>query len=193
MNGLQRVMRPLAQRLQLMIGRAVVLLVNDGLKLQGLQVSLLSDEMRDEVERFQEYGFTSHPHVGAEAVAACVAGSRDHVLVIAVDDRRYRLRNLAQGEVAIYTDEGDKVLLKRGGIVEVTASTKVRLVAPLVECTGDVTIDGTLQVDGNIDCSATITAAADVRDQAGSKTMAGMRTAYNGHKHGTSPTPDVRM
>lgn len=144
MSALQRAMRPFVQRLQLMIGRAVVQLVNDATKLQGLQVSLLADELRGDVERFQNYGFTSHPHPGAEAVAASVAGSRDHVLVIAVDDRRYRLTGLAQGEVAIYTDEGDKIVIKRGGTVEVTASTKVRLITPLVECTGDVTVAGTL-------------------------------------------------
>ena len=144
MSTLQRAMRPFVQRLQLMIGRAVVQLVNDATKLQGLQVSLLADELRGDVERFQNYGFTSHPHPGAEAVAASVAGSRDHVLVIAVDDRRYRLTGLAQGEVAIYTDEGDKIVIKRGGTIEVTASTKVRLITPLVECTGDVTVAGTL-------------------------------------------------
>ena len=144
MSAMQRTLRPLLQRLQLMIGRAVVLLVNDGTKLQGLQVSLLADEVRDQVERFQNYGFTSHPLPGAEAVAASVAGNRDHVLVIAVDDRRYRLTALQQGEVAIYTDEGDKIVLKRGGTIEVTASTKVVLDTPLVECTGNVTVAGTV-------------------------------------------------
>ena len=144
MSAMQRTLRPLLQRLQLMIGRAVVLLVNDGTKLQGLQVSLLADEVRDQVERFQNYGFTSHPLPGAEAVAASVAGNRDHVLVIAVDDRRYRLTALQQGEVAIYTDEGDKIVLKRGGTIEVTASTKVVLDTPLVECTGDVAVAGTV-------------------------------------------------
>lgn len=144
MNPLARAMRPLTQRLQLMVGRAVVQLVNDGLKLQGLQVALLADEVRDEVEHFQPYGFTSHPHPGAEAVVVCVAGSRDHALAIVVDDRRYRLKPLQQGEVALYTDEGDRIVLKRGGTVEVVASTKVRLTTPLVECTGNVTVAGTL-------------------------------------------------
>lgn len=193
MNSLVRAMRPMAQRLQLMIGRAVVLLVNDALKMQGLQVHLLADEVRDSVERFQEYGFSSHPLPGAEAIAAGVGGSRDHVVVLAVDDRRYRLRGLAQGEVALYTDEGDKIVLRRGGVIEVTAAAKVRLVTPLVECTGNVTIDGTLQVDGTITSGATVTAAADVRDQGGTKSMAGMRAAYNAHKHGATPTPDQVM
>lgn len=174
-------------RMALMISRAVLLLVNDGLKLQGLQVSLLADEVRDDVERFQNYGFTSHPHPGAEAIAACVQGSRDHVVVLAVDDRRYRLQGLQAGEVAIYTDEGDKIVLKRGGVVELTAATKVRVVAPLVEMTG------ALQVAGNVTSGGAITAAGNVADQGGAKTMAGMRANYNAHKHGTSPLPDQAM
>lgn len=143
-QALQRALRPLAQRLQLMVSRAVVKLVRDGLKLQGLQVTLLADEVRDDVERFQQYGLTSHPHPGAEALVVCVAGSRDHAVVVAVDDRRYRLQGLQQGEVALYTDEGDRVLLKRGGVIELTAATKVRIASPLLECTGDVTVAGTV-------------------------------------------------
>lgn len=142
--SLERAMRPFLQRLQLMVGRAVVSLVKDGLKLQGLQVTLLADEVRDDVERFQQYGFSSHPHPGAEALVVCVAGNRDHAVVVAVDDRRYRIKGLEQGEVALYTDEGDKVVLKRDGVIELTAATKVRIVSPLVECTGDVDVAGTV-------------------------------------------------
>lgn len=197
--ALQRALRPITQGLRLMVGRAVVRLVDDALKLQGLQVSLLADEVREGVERFQNYGFTSHPHPGAEAVALSVSGSRDHVLVVAVDDRRYRLQSLAQGEVAIYTDEGDKVVLKRGGTIEVTASTKVLLDTPLVQCTGDLQVDGNVHADGvvaadgNVTAGGNVVATGNVADQGGAKTMGGMRTAYNAHKHGSSPTPDVGM
>lgn len=186
-RGLQRALAPLRQRLALMVGRAVVLLVKDSLKLQGLQISLLADEVREDVERFQNYGFTSHPLPGAEAIAVGVAGNRDHLVVLAVDDRRYRLVGLQAGEVAIYTDQGDKIVLKRGGVVEVTAATKVRFVTPLAEFTGAI------HVVGNITSDANITAAGNVADQGGAKTMAGMRAAFNPHKHGASPTPDTSM
>lgn len=196
--ALQRVMRPLAQRVQLMVARAVVQLVNDASTMQGLQVSLLADELRSDVERFQNYGFTSHPKPGAEAVVVCVAGSRDHPIVVAIDDRRYRLVGLAQGEVAIYTDEGDHIVIKRGGTVEILAATKVDVRTPLVECSGNLVVRGTLQVDGhaelnadlhvdgNIASGANVTAAGDVADQGGTKTMAGMRSTFNSHKNGTA-------
>jgi phage baseplate assembly protein V len=202
--GLQRVMRPLAQRVQLMVGRAVLQLVDDNTKLQSVQIALLADELRGDVERFQNYGFTSHPKPGAEAVAVCVAGSRDHAIVIAIDDRRYRLQGLAEGEVAIYTDEGDHIVIKRGGTIEVLAATKVQITAPLVECSGNLIVRGALQVDGHaelnadlhvdgaiasgagITAGADITAAGDVADQGGAKTMAGMRSTFNSHKNGTA-------
>jgi phage baseplate assembly protein V len=192
-QALARAMAPLAHRVRMMLARAVVSLVRDGTGLQSLQVELLEGEVREDCERVQNYGFTSHPHPGAEAVAACVGGNRDHVLVLAVDDRRFRLKPLAQGEVALYTDEGDKVVLKRGGVIELTAASKVRIVTPLVEVTGNVTVAGSLSVQGSIDGGADITAQANVRDQGGAKTMAGMRAVYNSHTHGSSPVPNQGM
>jgi phage baseplate assembly protein V len=185
MNPLSKLQR----QIRLIASRAVVRLVDDALRLQGLQLTLLADETRDQVERFQNYGFTSHPHAGAEAVAIALGGSRDHLVAIAVDDRRYRLKGLAAGEVALYTDEGDTVILKRGRVVEVTtqtllvkAGTKVRFETPLVETTGQVKADG------------------DITDlvQAGGKSMANMRDTYNSHTHpgdsgGTTGTPNQGM
>jgi phage baseplate assembly protein V len=183
-NVVSKLTAPLARSMRLMVGRAVVRLVNDSLKMQAVQVSLLADEVRDNVERVQEYGFTSHPIPGAEAIVVCVGGSRDHAVVIAVDDRRYRLTTLEQGEVAIYTDEGDSIILKRNNNVEITtdtltvkAATKVRFETPLVEATGDI-----------IDRVATT-----------GKSMAQMRTTYNSHTHNhpadgqTIPAPNQGM
>lgn len=150
MKYFARLSAPLARRIRLVIARGFVRLVNDTLKMQGLQVSLLADEVRSDVERFQQYGFTSHPHPNAEAIVVFPGGNRDHGIVIAVDDRRYRLKNLAQGEVALYTDEGDYVLLKRNRNIEVLAGTKVKVTAPVTEIVGNATISGTLTVSGAV-------------------------------------------
>ena len=68
------------------------------------------------VERIAEYGFASAPHAGAEAVTVAVQGKAEDLLVIAVDDRRFRVR-LKAGEVAIFDDLGQVVHLTREGIV----------------------------------------------------------------------------
>lgn len=179
----------------LTVARGVVSLVNDDLKMQTLQLNLLKREIRNDLERFQNYGFTSKPHPGAEAVVVFVGGNRDHGLVLAVDDRRYRVKALQDGEVCIYTDEGDKLHFKRNRIIEVTtqtfkvnASTKVEINTPLLDVNAD-----------NSTFSGNITADGDIKDQNGGsgRTMASMRSIYNSHHQpvvsGTANPPTEQM
>ena len=191
-RALAKMLRPIRNRITLMINRAVLTMIDDGPTLQQLQARLLGEELLDAVERFQQYGFTSVPHAGAEAIALSVGGHRSHTVIINVDDRRYRLKGLEGGEVALYSDEGDAVHLKRGRIVEIRAGALLRLITPLVECTGSVTGAGSITAGGDI------TAAGDILDQTGSgnaRTVRGMREVYNAHTHtgdsgGTTDVPD---
>lgn len=130
-------MRAILNRITNLMSRAVVRRVVDTGKLQTLQADALADETRD-VERMQNYGFTGVPPSGSEAVIVFVGGRREHGIAVAVDDRRCRLSGLEQGEVAVYTDQGDKVVIRRGGTIEVTASTKVVVTTPVVELAGNV-------------------------------------------------------
>lgn len=128
---------PLLSRLANLVARVVLRRVDDSKKMQLVQLSALAGETRADVERVQQYGFTSVPLEGAEGVAVFVGGYREHGFVVATDDRRHRLSGLQAGEVAIYTDQGDKVVIERGGTIRVTASTKVVVAAPLVELAGN--------------------------------------------------------
>jgi phage baseplate assembly protein V len=175
MQAIKTLLNPLKDRVMLGIARAVLKSVDDEKKLQRMQIEVLKGEVRDSVERFQEYGFTSNALAGAEVVVAFPAGDRAHGLIIAVDDRRYRLKALQNGEVALYTDEGDKVHLKRGRQIEVVAGTKVTIDTPQTRITGNVQIDGQLHVDGDI------ASDQEVSDEDG--TMGEMRQVYNGHRH----------
>lgn len=56
-----RMFEQLARRLRLIVDRAVVRIVTDSLGRQNLQVQTLADATNDDVERFQQYGFTSFP------------------------------------------------------------------------------------------------------------------------------------
>lgn len=122
-------------------------------------------------EYFQHYGFTSRPLPGAEGI---LVKNGNHIIMVASDDRRYRIA-IGDGEVALYTDEGDHIHMKQGRIVEietetllVKAGTKVRFETPLIETTGQIEAVGTIK---------------DLRDSTG-KTMSGMRGTYNTHTHG---------
>lgn len=114
---LRHLLRPLAIRIANTVSRAVVNLADDAKKLQALQLGLLDDETADDGERFAEYGFTSVPLEGAEAVAVFPNGDRSQPIVIATDDRRHRPTGLNAGEVMIYNNAGASVKLTSDGDV----------------------------------------------------------------------------
>lgn len=109
---------PVARRTRTLIARGVLELIDDGKKLQAVQVSTRADNLHDDVEHFQPHGFTSVPAVGAECIVVHVGGNSDHPVVIAVDDRRYRPKDLAEGEACMWTiANGKRVHCKDDGMV----------------------------------------------------------------------------
>nr|WP_321266794.1 phage baseplate assembly protein V [Alcaligenes faecalis] len=191
-RALQRTTGPLWRRLRLLVSRGVVSLVSDSLKLQEVQVSLLGGEPAW-AERFQQYGYTSHPLAGAEAIVVSVSGARAHLVALSVDDRRYRPKDLKAGEVCLYTDEGDEIRFKRGRVISVIAGSKVEVTAPeaVFNCSTSVTLN-----TPKVIATGDIEAAGQIRDGVG--TMQGMRDTFNGHDHpgdsgGTTGTPNQGM
>lgn len=129
--------------LDTMIARCTVALVNAKRKLQTLQIRMLAGELKDDVEHLEPYGYTSCPQPGAEGVAVFPGGDRSHGVVIVIADRRFRLRGLKPGEVALYTDEGDKLHFERGnkltiqtGQVVIKASESVDFQTPVLTHNG---------------------------------------------------------
>ena len=137
MDAIARALGPIAGRIRMMISRATISAVDDTTQAQSLQIELFADEVQDGVERFCGYGFTSHPHPGAEALVAFVGGTRSHGVVLQVEDRRYRLKATAAGEVAIFDDQDQVIHLKRDGIA-IESPFKVTIDAPEVDVTADI-------------------------------------------------------
>ncbi|MCK3840538.1 MULTISPECIES: phage baseplate assembly protein [Pseudomonas] len=138
-----------------MLVRGTVVLVDSARKLQALQMRLTAGEVKDGLEHFEPYGFTSNPLAGAEGIAAFIGGDRSHGVLLVVSDRRYRIQGLAPGEVAIYTDEGAKIHLKRGRIIDIEAdvinfkaATAVNFDTPAITQTGTITSDGDQMAGG---------------------------------------------
>ena len=78
-------------------------------------------------------------------MAAFIGGDRSHGVVIVVADRRFRLQGLKPGEVALYTDEGDRIHFKRGRILDIEtltlnikATDSVNFDTPLISTTGRI-------------------------------------------------------
>lgn len=117
MNSIDRTLAPIRRAIGNMLARGTVALVNSASKMQALQMRILAGEVKDAVEHFEPYGFTSNPQPGAEAVTLFFGGDRSHGVAIVVADRRYRLTALASGEVALHDDLGQKVHLTRSKIL----------------------------------------------------------------------------
>lgn len=158
MEDISRALAPLHRRLRMIAGRAVLSLMKDAV---SVQVKGLAGEARDGAELFQQYGFRSRPLRGAEGILLSLGGNRDHTIIVCMDDRRYQLELLDNGECAMYDHLGKYVILKKDGSILVKADTKVRMEVPLLEVTGEI---------------------KDKCDSGG-VTMSAMRAKHNDHDH----------
>lgn len=171
------------QRILHVIGRGRITTGNDAGSVQLQQVKLGPDEIIDNVPRLAEFGMTSMPPVGSDAVLVFIAGARSNGAIIATGHQASRPKNLQAGETMLYSQDGKSVYLTAaGGIlveakgqavtvnnattVTINAATKVRMNTPLLEVSGDII------------------------DNAGSNTntVAQMRAIYDGHSH---PVPGI--
>lgn len=143
------------------ISRCIVKLLNTKKPSQTAQVRLHSDEVIDDMEYHEPYGFTSSAPTGKrEGVALFLGGDRSNGFLIAVGNRQYRINNLEEGEVALYDDQGQYVKLLKNGHVQVKANTKVLADCPLFETTADVKINGNLEVIGQVITQGTTSSKA---------------------------------
>ncbi|MCE6628016.1 phage baseplate assembly protein domain-containing protein [Acinetobacter pittii] len=130
-----------------------------------LQLTGLSEETLQEVELFQQVGFSSYIPEGSRVVVLPLQGKTSRSIVIATTGGPVVI-NVSEGETCIYDQFGHSVWLKEDG-----AHIKG----------GDLFVDeGNLHVPNG-----------DVFDKNGS--MQEMRDAYNPHTHGNSPPPSEPM
>ncbi len=107
-------MSPL-QKIRLMVARGIVKLVQDS-GLQLMQLDLLDEETRDGVERVQNYGHRGHPPQGSTVATVAVAGSRDHLVVVACEHPDH-VPPLDSGESAMYAMFGQLFKMDKEGNV----------------------------------------------------------------------------
>jgi len=81
-----------------------------------IQVKILDSETPPNVDRVEPYGFNHWPLEGCQPYMAFPSGDRSYGIALIVGDNRYQI-DLAQGEVALSDDLGQKVHLKRTGIL----------------------------------------------------------------------------
>ena len=112
-------------RVKTMLTGGLVKSVIDTGQIQLVKIAGMAGGTQDGLERLQNYGLSSNPPVNSEAVVAYLGGKEDHGIVIVCDAGAYRIKGLANGETAVYSQFGQKIHLKADGSVEITAPAGV--------------------------------------------------------------------
>lgn len=201
----QRVQQALAAVRQAF--RVVTGTVDSSTKVQLLQLNGLAGEQLDGAEYFQHYGLTTSPPPGSMGIAVPLNGNTSHTVVVATEHGAYRLTELKPGEVALYTDEGAKIVLKRGRVIEtecdvyrvkckryeVEAEENATFTTPLLTASDRLMVEGKITGNGGMAISGgkgyTATFEGNINHVGG--VITSVDVTINGVKIGTHkhPTP----
>ena len=156
--------------------RGVLNLVKSGSDIQQVQVSGLADETIQDLELMQHFGFTSVPPAGTQAVVIPLGGKTTHGIIVATENGSFRVKNLKNGEVAIYDSSGSTIILKNNRVIDVECEAyNVKCKTYQVTASEGTTINGNLtQAEGSFSTSGDVTASGDVSANG---------TSLSTHKH----------
>ena len=178
------------QRIKALLGRGTLIRTDEAPMMRTVQSEFLKGDVRDGIEHFEPYGWTSRAKPGAETLGGFFNGDRSHGVIIVTADRRYRL-HVEEGEVAIFDDQGQKVHLKRDGIEFVTGKNLTATVGGDVTETvsGSVTatVSGEVKlkaakvtIDAPVEITKTLTVAQLISGSGGMTVSGGSGAAVDG-------------
>lgn len=127
LDAFERFIAPIKRRLSLAVVRALLDTTDDGGVLQVVQVIPGDDEVVEDVEVMHPYGFTSHAPKGSPVLM--LAPNGNHELAVAlVGWKADRPAGLEEGEVALAHENGNKVVLKNNGDIEIGEADFLKLI-----------------------------------------------------------------
>lgn len=138
-------MKDIWNRLRLVVAHGVGTLISA----DKVQARVLDEEPLSNLRRVEPYGFSYRPKPGCQTYLLFPSGDRSYGVAIVIGDKRFQME-LVEGEVALHDDENNYVHIKRGGIIEVKAATKVIADTPLFETTKDAKIGGNVEILGGL-------------------------------------------
>lgn len=208
--GIVRLIQDLSKRVKSTVARAVLEELSDAQGVQLGKFSFLAGEVRNNVERLENYGFSSVPPEDSEAIVIFPNGDRSRGYVVACDSRADRPKDKKKGETYIWTKFGHKIYLKENGDIDIYSPQKTILIAEdeinitsgaktVLNSTGDVEvtapkvllttpecqITGNLVVGGNATAAGVVTGSGGVITQATPSPVSieDIVDTYNTHTH----------
>ncbi|OCG24721.1 hypothetical protein A9G11_03445 [Gilliamella sp. wkB108] len=186
-------MRKVLNKIMNIVSRGYITFSDSASKCQTLQIKMSGGELKSDVEHIEQYGFTSRPLDGAEAVALFLDGDKSHGVILTAGDRRYRIKSLKHGEVAIYTDEGDYITFNRNNEINVKTKKFIINADDTIELnTKNLVVKASSGT--NFD-TPLLKSTGEIEDK--TSTISNIRTTYNGHTHNETnsitQTPNQKM
>ncbi|WP_185733023.1 phage baseplate assembly protein V [Burkholderia seminalis] len=180
-------------RVRSLFGRGRITLVDDTGPVQIVQLRMNGLEVPSGRYRVPEFGFSSNPPTGSDALALHVAGDRSAGAVVGTNHQESRPRGLAPGESILYSQDGKSVYLKNGSIV-VEAKGQDVVVNDAANVTWNCSGDFKIVAGGKFSVVAPggaefdtpmLSSTGDMQDnvETNDETMKGMRERYDEHTH----------
>jgi phage baseplate assembly protein V len=120
----------LRSRLDSVVARAVISRVNDALKTQRVQITILDGEVEDDVEHLQPYGLSFTPPADSEVLALAVAGDRSHTVAICASSPGTRPTGNTEPQTGgLYSKSEWRIYVDADGVVHVGAQSGAEFIA----------------------------------------------------------------
>jgi len=131
--------RETAHALRSLVMRAVAKSSADDGETQLAELTLAEGVERSEVEVLQPFGFASRAPAGGAAVVLAVGGDTGDLVLLPIASPGSRLGGLGEGDAAIYGLNGDRIVVKADGSIEIRASVRVlvKVGEMVIEATAD--------------------------------------------------------
>jgi phage baseplate assembly protein V len=176
----------LFRRVQMLFGRGRITYVDDSGSVQEMQVKMSDWETLDNRIRVAEFGFTSNPPIGSDALALHIAGDRTSGAVFATNHQPSRPTGLHAGETMLYSQDGKSVYITASGGIVVEAKGQNVVVNDAANVTCNCSGIYKVVAPGGVQfVTPLVSSTGDIQDNSASqpRTMATMRTIYDGHNH----------
>lgn len=157
-----RILLPIKNAIRGLVGRAIVSAVRTESGRVVVDVSMAGNEKHSSVPCLGNYGLVSKPQKGSEIVVLFQGGARGNGVAVASVSKN-GVPEIEAGEACLFSDFGQRILLKKDGSVVVKAATgcKVKFESD-IETSGKVVVGESIVAGGDISAKGALQAVGDV-------------------------------
>lgn len=127
--------------------------IKDNGQTQTASIEVADGIWRDDVEVMQPYGLASHvPLDGGLAIAFAIGGDQGDMVIMPLSNPSKRLGKLAEGEIGLYNEHGDMLVIGADGAIKVQAGASMSFsvggVSVTISAAGMTIAGGRVEHDG---------------------------------------------